>query len=112
MDYIYSEHYGDPTFVTIQYDAAKGKHVTVRGPKLDAAADKGLLQVMKEDRLTLRQLLAILRRETTQALHRGDASITPAYQRLQLYAGAPGYGTDTTGYRWYWYNQLGVPHPA
>ena len=113
MEYIYSASYGQGP-----KERGKKRLRDRHGDEMswqheyDKAVDKGLVQIMKEDKMPFPKLIAVLREETEKAMHSEDRWRVPAYQLMEKYTGSYGVGR----FNQYWIEQLyprvngGIPH--
>ena len=83
MDYIYSDRFGE----TDRYQRQR-----------DTAADKGLLQVQKEDRLPFKKLIEVLRKEMIRDIRAADRALPSPCEHLSRYKGTSAHANLAT----YW----------
>ena len=99
MNYVYSEKYGDRSD---QFEYSRRLNLRLKdrhGDDIpwqadhDTAVDKGLVRVMKEDKMPFARLIAVLRAETVKAMHSQDRWRVPAHQLMDRYKGQESYPT-------------------
>lgn len=112
MDYTYNAEYGRSDHIGRKRLKDKFGDDILWQHDYDILVHKGLIQVMKEDKIPFKRLLTILQAETVKAMHAGDRWRLPVWQILDKYQG-PAYscaqGTPLAeALRYYWYDHLGV----
>jgi hypothetical protein len=112
MEYKYSDKYNVRPFLTRKKVQELHNNSLCTQQEYDTQVDKGLLQVMKEDKLAFKALITKIQREMVREQHSEDRWRIPAYEQLGKYKGKAynvAEGTPLSdALRWYWYDHLGV----